>query len=94
MSGSNSALIGVGVAFLFTGLSFAITVGVMLGLKIKKCGGRFRHVAVMFHLLRMVNCCCRDDKALVLDCTCVWSSISTIRCSIMAGSAGLLPSKW
>ena len=91
MGGSNIALTGVGVAFLFTGLSFAITVGVMLRLKIKKCGGRFRHVAVM---CRMVNCCCRDDKALVLDCTCVWSSISTIRCSIMAGSAGLLPSKW
>ena len=39
LNGWNSALIGVGLVFFFTGLSFAITVGVILGLKIKKCGG-------------------------------------------------------
>ena len=41
LSGWNSALIGVGLLFFFTGLSFTITVGIVLGLRIKKCGGRF-----------------------------------------------------
>ena len=43
---------------------------------------------------RMLNIYSRDDKVLVPGYTCVWSSISNIRCSIMAGSAGLLHSKW
>ena len=48
LSGLDIVLIVIGVIFLIIGLVAAITVGVLLGMKIKKCCGRFVYV-YMYH---------------------------------------------
>ena len=99
LSGLDIVLIVIGVIFLIIGLVAAITVGVLLGMKINKCCGIHALLQYMYH-----HCLClliinfsiythvlsyRDGKMVVLACDWNWNSSFDHCHYLMASTTGI-----